>query len=91
MNRRTWPQRFLLGFNLVFIVSALALAWLLNLTWEKAASVNRVELSGSLTPANPTTPGERVINILLGIVHVGRSVVHVRPTAPITQNGHRTM
>lgn len=47
------------------IVGALGLAWLLNASWNKTASVNRVELSGALTPANPTTPGKRVINILL--------------------------
>ncbi len=62
---RTWQQRLLLGSNAVMIVAALGLAWLLNASWNKTASVNRVELSGALTPANPTTPGKRVINILL--------------------------
>jgi polyisoprenyl-teichoic acid--peptidoglycan teichoic acid transferase len=63
--RRTWPQRLLLSFNVLAMLSALALAWLLNISWEKTASISRVQLAGTLTPANPTTPGSRVLNILL--------------------------
>lgn len=62
---RTWGQRLVLMVNMVMITSALSLAWMLNVTYEQVASIDRVELGGTLTVAPSTEPGERVLNILL--------------------------
>lgn len=79
--RRSWPQRLLIFFNVLTVLAALGLAWLLDASWEKTASVNRVELAGALTPASPSTPGSRVLNILL----VGSdSSVGLDPDNPVT-------
>ena len=64
--RRTWPQRFVLSMNVFGIVAALGVAWVLRAGDEVASSINRVELSGSLTPVEPDDDGERsAFNILL--------------------------
>ncbi len=64
--RRTWGQRAVLTINVFGIVAALAVAWTLRAGDEVASSINRVELSGSLTPAEPDDDGERSsFNVLL--------------------------
>ncbi len=62
---RTWPQRLLLAVNGVLIVVALSMAWLLQLSWQKASSVTRVQLATSLTPPETDGGGPRVINVLM--------------------------
>lgn len=64
-QRRSWGQRLLLVLNVGMIGASLSLAWLLNLTYEQVASIERVELSDTLTVAPSTKPGERVLNVLL--------------------------
>lgn len=55
--RRTWAQRAVLALNTLGIVAALSLAWALDAGEEVASSINRFELSGSLTPVEPTIDG----------------------------------
>ena len=55
--RRTWGQRAVLAINVVGIVAALGLAWALDAGEEVASSINRVELSDSLTPIEATADG----------------------------------
>ena len=64
--RRSWPQRAMIGLNLVLIAAALGAALLLHYGYGRAAAINRVALGRSLTalPAD-VEPGERVLNILL--------------------------
>ena len=64
-SRRTWGQRVVLFVNVCLIGLALLTAGLLQQTWNRAASVNRVQLGSALTPADPDTPGRRVMNVLL--------------------------
>lgn len=64
--RRTWGQRAVLALNTVGIVAALGLAWALDVGEDVASSINRFELSGSLTPIEPTADGkEPPFNMLL--------------------------
>lgn len=64
--RRTWGQRAVLLVNTIGIVAALALAWVLDAGEEVASSVNRVELSSSLTPVEPSVDGSGPpFNVLL--------------------------
>ncbi|MDA3038139.1 MAG: LCP family protein [Actinomycetota bacterium] len=44
---------------------ALSMAWLLQLSWEKASSVIRVQLATSLTPPETLRSSPQVINILM--------------------------
>lgn len=64
--RRTWGQRAVLAINTVGIVAALGLAWALDVGEEVASSINRFELSGSLTPIEPSVDGSQPpFNMLL--------------------------
>lgn len=55
--RRSWGQRAVLVLNTIGIVAALGLAWALDAGEEVISSINRVELSGSLTPMEPAVDG----------------------------------
>ncbi len=64
--RRTWPQRLVILINVAGIVAALFAAAALSSGEQVVTSVQRVQLAGSLTPAEPSTEnGERVLNVLL--------------------------
>jgi LCP family protein required for cell wall assembly len=64
--RRSWTERAVLAVNTVGIMAALLAAWALNTGEEVASSINRVELSGSLTPVDIDDDGERAaFNVLL--------------------------
>lgn len=64
--RRTWGQRAVLGLNTLGVVAALSLAWALDAGEEVASSINRFELSGSLTPVEPLVDGgSPPFNVLL--------------------------
>jgi LCP family protein required for cell wall assembly len=63
--RRSWPQRLVLLANFFAILAALGAAWILNVSLNQTESVNRIQLTGTLTPPSPSTPGSRVLNILL--------------------------
>ncbi len=64
--RRTWPQRFLVLFNVCMILVALAMAWTLRYTYVQAASVERVQLGGSLTPRAESSDSDGgVFNVLI--------------------------
>ena len=64
--RRSWGQRAVLGINTLGIVAALGLAWALDAGDDVASSINRVELSGSLTPVEPAADGQTTpFNVLL--------------------------
>lgn len=80
--RRSWRQRAVITVNILGIAAALSLAWLLRTGEVVASSVNRVELSGSLTPVEPTDSGAAApINVLL----VGYdSAANLDPDDPIT-------
>lgn len=64
--RRTWPQRLLVLFNVGVIAVALGMAWTLRYSYVQAASVERVQLGGSLTPRQegPEIGGD-VFNVLI--------------------------
>lgn len=65
-GRRTWGQRFVIWANLVAIVGALGLAWMLNFTFEQAASIERIQLGANLTPLGESDDsGGRVFNLLI--------------------------
>jgi hypothetical protein len=65
-RRRTWPQRSLLAANVVGIVLALLFAYLIKSSYGRIESIERVELTGSLTPVEDGSKrGERVLNVLL--------------------------
>lgn len=64
--RRTWAQRAVLTINILGIAAALGLAWALDTGEQVASSVNRVELSGSLTPVEEGADGAVApFNVLL--------------------------
>ncbi|NNF53288.1 MAG: LCP family protein [Acidimicrobiales bacterium] len=64
--RRGWFQRFLILVNVSAILTALAGAYIINNSYGRIESIERVALGGSLTPAaGSSRPGERVINVLL--------------------------
>lgn len=54
--RRSWPQRLIIGFNVIVIVVALSTAAVFGYVNTKLADVQRLALSGALTQADPT-PG----------------------------------
>ncbi|MFW2383163.1 MAG: LCP family protein [Acidimicrobiales bacterium] len=65
-KRRTWPQRSLIAVNVVGIVLALSAAYLIKNSYGRIENIERVELTGSLTPVEEgSTRGERVLNVLL--------------------------
>lgn len=65
-GRRSWPQRLLITVNVVGIVLALGVAFLIKNSYGRIESIERVELTGSLTPVEDgSEPGERVLNVLL--------------------------
>lgn len=65
-GRRTWAQRLVIGANIVSIAGALGLAWMLNFTFEQAASVERIQLGANLTELDdPAETGGRVFNLLI--------------------------
>ncbi len=65
-GRRTWAQRFVLAANVIAIAGALGLAWMLNFTYEQAASVERIQLGANLTPLEESDDsGGRVFNLLI--------------------------
>lgn len=82
-RRRTWPQRSLLAANVVGIVLALLFAYLIKSSYGRIESIERVELTGSLTPVEDGSKrGERVLNVLL----VGSdSAASLDPDNPITE------
>ncbi len=64
--RRTWGQRAVLALNTLGIIAALGLAWALDAGDDVASSINRVQLSGSLTPVEPAVDGSAPpFNVLL--------------------------
>lgn len=64
--RRSWGERAVLAINTIGIIAALLVAWALNEGEEVTSSINRVELSGSLTPVAPDVDGDRpAFNVLL--------------------------
>ena len=63
--RRNWAQRLLIVMNVWLILSCIGIAWVLELSWQKASSVTRVQLATSLTPPAPEEGGARVVNLLL--------------------------
>lgn len=64
--RRTWAQRAVLAVNSLGIAAALSLAWALDAGDDVASSINRVELSGSLTPVEAAADGTTApFNMLL--------------------------
>ncbi len=79
--RRTWPQRLVLAANVVAMLAALAVAWALSAGESAVASINRVELSASLTPLEASDlKGGRAFNVLL----VGfDSAANLDPNDPI--------
>lgn len=54
--RRSWPQRFIIGFNVCVIVVALSTAAVFGYVNTKLSDVQRLALSGALTESDPT-PG----------------------------------
>jgi LCP family protein required for cell wall assembly len=64
--RRTWPQRALIGLNLLVIILSLTAAAVLAYGYGRASAINRVALDRSLTAVpDDQAPGDRVLNILL--------------------------
>lgn len=51
--RRSWPQRLLIGFNVVVVVAALSAAAVLGYVNDRLSDVERLALSGSLTESDP--------------------------------------
>lgn len=65
-SRRSWVQRSIIFINVVLIGCCLAVAAVLNYGFDRASSINRVELDRSLTPLpQEAQRGQRVLNILL--------------------------
>ncbi len=65
-RRRTWPQRLVILVNVIGIFAALGTAYVIRNSYGRIESIERVELTGSLTPAEQDSPkGERVLNVLL--------------------------
>lgn len=60
--RRTWPQRFLVGFNALLVVACLAAAGALHTFSEKLSSVETIAIDSAT--AAPLDPGE-TRNILI--------------------------
>lgn len=90
MNRserlhRSWPQRLLLAVNVLLLGVSLSMAWLLQLSWQKASSVTRVQLATSLTPPETDGGGPRVINLLM----VGSDSAAGLDADSSVQNGRR--
>lgn len=54
--RRTWPQRLIIGFNVIVMVVALSTAAVFGYVNTKLSDVKRLALSGVLTEPDPT-PG----------------------------------
>ncbi len=81
--RRSWPQRLLISANVVGIFLALGSAYLIKNSFGRIERIERVELTGSLTPLEVgSEPGERVLNVLL----VGSdSAASLDPDNPINQ------
>lgn len=51
--RRTWPQRLIIGFNVLVILAALGAAAVFGYVNTKLSDVKRLALSGSLTESDP--------------------------------------
>lgn len=62
--RRTWPQRFLISFNVVCILAALVGAGTLAYAKRKVGDINRVELE-SINTLDQTELGDQPRNFLL--------------------------
>ena len=66
--RRTWPQRLLIGFNVVCIVVALTGAGLVAYAKRTVAQINRISLDrGALTPVEDLPPGEPQNFLIVGV------------------------
>lgn len=63
--RRSWPQRLIIGFNVVVIICALGAAATLGYVNTKLSDVKRLALSGALTAPDPT-PGAPQNFLLVG-------------------------
>lgn len=63
--RRSWGERFVLSINVVSIVAALLVAWVLRTGYGHTADVERVELAGTLTVSDDAEEGQQVLNFLL--------------------------
>ncbi|NNE95959.1 MAG: LCP family protein [Acidimicrobiales bacterium] len=81
--RRSWPQRLLLLLNVAGIGLALLSAYVIKNSYGRIERIERVELTGSLTPVEDGNPrGERVLNVLL----VGSdSSASLDPDSPIQE------
>ena len=65
-NRRAWLQRGVIVLNVFGIVFALGAAFLIRASYGRIEAIERVELGGTLTPADAeSSRGQRVLNVLL--------------------------
>lgn len=65
-GRRSWVQRGVITINVFMICVALGGAWILHQSYGKVSEINRVQLSGTLSPIpEPSNPGQRIVNVLL--------------------------
>ncbi len=65
-NGRSWAQRGILAVNVGLVGACLVLAFLLNYSYQRTASINRVALDRNLTAIpDGVEPGQRVLNVLL--------------------------
>ena len=62
---RTWPQRFLLGLNIMLATACVAAAGGLGWAYSQASALPRIDVSASLDDAGP--PGEPENILLVGI------------------------
>ncbi|MGE3621473.1 MAG: LCP family protein [Acidimicrobiia bacterium] len=65
-GRRTWPQRLVIGLNLVIIAGLLAVAGGLGYAWSKYTRLTRVVVSSALT-ARPSSSDEPRNLLIVGV------------------------
>ncbi len=65
-RRRTWPQRFLITFNVGVVFATLGLAFALGYANDKLANVQRLDLGGGVLDEEPTDPGDPQNYLLVG-------------------------
>lgn len=63
--RRTWPQRLIIGFNVIVVVAAFGAAATLGYVNDKLSDVKRLALSGALTEAD-AAPGSSQNFLIVG-------------------------